>query len=149
MKWDNTKVEEDFIINGYSIQGEIVSDKKEPLSGVEFHLFDNSKIGANVDSTAVEVAISNDKGIFVFKNVKCGNYRMVPHYKQKATTFKISPQKFDVSIQNEDFIIPNRFSVVGFTAHGMVLTQGDNPLPIQKAKIYVDDEFRTETNEEG
>ena len=149
MDWDNTRVKNDFIINGYSIKGEIVSDKNEALSGVEFNLFDNSQSGANVDLHAMEVAISNDKGIFEFKDVKCGSYKIIPLYKQDKTTFKISPFKYEILIENKDFIIPNPFSVVGFTAHGRVLTQGSNPLPIQKAKIFVDDEYRTETDNEG
>ena len=144
-------MEEDFVVKGFRISGSILSDNK-PLKSALFRLYkeDSASSSPQDESNSeqpLQVAYSDEEGLFKLENVPCGKYQLVPLFKFGATFFEISPKRVQVQVLNDDISFSSPFKVVGFTAVGKVLDSKGQPM--EGVTILVDNKERAKTNLQG
>ena len=43
-------------------------------------------------------AVSDNNGKFVFRNIQCGKYKIIPSYKDDITEFDVNPSQYDFTL---------------------------------------------------
>jgi len=153
--WGTVSVPKDFVVSGYDVSGKVTS-KDEPVLGVDFLLYSDTvksvpceQSRATVPSnqkTPLCVAKSDENGRFLFKNLPCGTYKLVPYYKGANTTFDVSPAEKSVVVSRGSTVLKDVFQVMGFSLSGRVVSQGKG---IQDAIIKVDGKEKAQTDSNG
>ncbi|KAL3827759.1 hypothetical protein ACJIZ3_016561 [Penstemon smallii] len=153
--FDNGVVDDIFFASGYDIRGSVVA-QGNPIVGVHFYLYSDHVLEVDCphDSgnapglgKALCHAVSDADGMFTFKSIPCGIYKLLPFYKGENTVFDVSPSSMLVSVQHDHAIIPQKFQVTGFSVGGRVVDS--NGIGVDGAKIIVDGHERSITDEEG
>lgn len=153
--FDNGVIDDIFYASGYDIRGYVVA-QGNPILGVHFYLYSDDVLEVNCphDSgnapglgKALCHAVSDADGMFRFKSIPCGTYKLIPFYKGENTVFDVSPPSLLVSVQHDHAIVPQRFQVTGFSVGGRVVD--DNGVGVDRAKVIVDGHERSITDKEG
>ncbi|XP_027099594.2 uncharacterized protein [Coffea arabica] len=151
----NSLVDDIFFISGYDIRGYVVA-QGNPILGVHVFLYsdDFSEVdcphgsgNAPGQEKALCHAISDAAGIFKFKSIPCGVYKLVPFYKGENTVFDVSPPSVLVTVGHEHTKVIQKFQVTGFSVGGRVVDGIGNG--VDGVKIMVDGEERSNTDKEG
>jgi len=154
--WDNVQVKDPFLVTGYDVSGTIKSED-EKISGVDFLLY--SKTVKSVDcpkvtietpkdlGTALCSAKSDSEGKFVFKNIPCGEYTVVPYYRGLNTTFDVEPNSVQVSVSTGSVTLKESFQVLGFSVLGKVVDR--NGKGLSDVKIHLNSKHKTTTDQQG
>ena len=87
-------------------------------AGVELQLFSGDS------ATALQTVTTEEKGIFVFKNVAPGNYRI----KASHAEWKLGASELSVNLVSDSHNIEEGLEVVGYPVRGYVSSEGE---PIQ------------------
>ncbi|XP_022863174.1 nodal modulator 1-like [Olea europaea var. sylvestris] len=153
--FENGVVQDIFFVSGYDIHGFVVA-QGNPILGVHIYLYSEDVLEVNCphDSgnapglgKALCHAVSDADGMFTFKSIPCGIYKLVPFYKGDNTVFDVSPPSMMVSLSHNHSIVPQKFQVTGFSVGGRVVDgNGDG---VDAAKIIVDGQERSITDKEG
>jgi len=156
LNWGNQEVTESLLVSGYDIRGRVLADD-EPVSGVAFLLYSEGNVPIDcpeVDITPPEgakkpqcVAFSDDDGQFLFKNIPCGKFTLVPFYKGDHTTFDVVPAGVKVVIDKGSVILDQTFQVMGFSVIGRVVDQQGGG--VQDVIIVVDGHIKALSGSEG
>lgn len=151
----NTAVDDVFFVPGYDIRGFVVA-QGNPILGVHVYLYsdDISEVycpqgsgNAPAGGNALCHAVSDADGVFTFKSVPCGAYKLIPFYKGENTVFDVSPPSMLVSVGQDHAIVPEKFQVTGFSVGGRVVD--GIGMGVDGVKIVVDGEERSVTDKEG
>ncbi|KAL2485720.1 Carbohydrate-binding-like fold [Abeliophyllum distichum] len=153
--FENGVVQDIFFVSGYDIRGFVVA-QGNPILGVHIYLYseDVLEVDCPHDSgnapglgKALCHAVSDADGMFKFKSIPCGIYKLVPFYKGDNTVFDVSPPSMLVSLSHDHAIVPQKFQVTGFSVGGRVIDgNGDG---VDVAQIVVDGHERSKTDKEG
>ncbi|XP_065202501.1 BOS complex subunit NOMO3 [Planococcus citri] len=159
------------IFAGYDVSGSVVSSG-EPIAGVDFILFNSADTTVDkswilgCDTTPVEGfnssdlkltnvnelchVKSNSKGQFIFPSVPSGNYVLVPFYKTvNSLKFDVHPRNVRFTVAEDSHVFSKPFQVSGFSIIGRVLSHPENGKPMPKAKVMLDKDKLTETDDSG
>uniref|UniRef100_A0A164YXW9 Carbohydrate-binding-like fold protein n=1 Tax=Daucus carota subsp. sativus TaxID=79200 RepID=A0A164YXW9_DAUCS len=151
----NAVIDDIFYVPGYDIHGLVVA-QGNPLLGVHIYLYSDDVLEVNCpqgfgdppgESKALCHAISDADGVFKFKSIPCGLYKLIPYYKGENTVFDVSPPFLFVSVQHEHATVPQKFQVTGFSVGGRVV-DGNNK-GVDGVKIIVDGQEKSITDKEG
>lgn len=96
--------------------------------------------------TPLCVARSDATGRFLFKNLPCGTYKLVPYYKGANTTFDVMPAEKSVVVARGSTVLKDVFQVMGFSLSGRVTSQGKG---VQDVIIKVDGKEKAQTDSNG
>ncbi|CAA2967006.1 Nodal modulator 1 [Olea europaea subsp. europaea] len=153
--FENGVVQVIFFVSGYDIRGFVVS-QGNPILGVHIYFYseDVLEVDSPYDSAnapglgkALCHAFPDADGVFMFKSIPCGIYKLVPIYKGDNTVFDVSPPSFLLSLSHDHTIVTQKFQVTGFSVGGRVVNgNGDG---VYAAKIIVDGHERSITDKEG
>ncbi|KAG8370599.1 hypothetical protein BUALT_Bualt13G0000200 [Buddleja alternifolia] len=153
--FDNSVVDDIFFASGYDIRGFVVA-QGNPILGVHFYLYSDDVLEVDCphDSgnapglgKALCRSVSDADGMFTFKSIPCGIYKLIPFYKGENTVFDVSPPSMLVSVQHDHAILPQKFQVTGFSVGGRVVD--GNGIGVDAVKIVVDGHERAITDKEG
>ncbi|PON61743.1 Glucoamylase, starch-binding [Parasponia andersonii] len=151
----NGIVDDIFFVPGYDIRGFVVS-QGNPILGVQIYLTSDDVVEVDCPqgsgtapgtTKALCHAVSDAQGMFVFKSVPCGNYRLVPYYKGENTVFDILPPVTSVTVTHQHVMVPQKFQVTGFSVGGRVVDGND--LGVEGVKIIIDGYERSITDKQG
>ncbi|XP_017985129.1 PREDICTED: nodal modulator 1 isoform X2 [Theobroma cacao] len=153
--FQNGVVEDIFFVPGYDIQGSVVA-QGNPILGVHIYLYSDDVIEVDCPQGAGNApgqrkalcdAVSDADGMFSFKSVPCGLYRLIPYYKGENTVFDVSPSVVSVLVEHQHVTVPQKFEVTGFSVGGRVIDAND--IGVEGVKILVDGQERSITDKEG
>ncbi|KAK6239497.1 hypothetical protein QUC31_004966 [Theobroma cacao] len=153
--FQNGVVEDIFFVPGYDIQGSVVA-QGNPILGVHIYLYSDDVIEVDCPQGAGNTpgqrkalcdAVSDADGMFSFKSVPCGLYRLIPYYKGENTVFDVSPSVVSVLVEHQHVTVPQKFEVTGFSVGGRVIDAND--IGVEGVKILVDGQERSITDKEG
>nr|GMD68875.1 nodal modulator 3 [Ipomoea batatas] len=156
--FENGVVDDFFFVPGYDIRGSVVA-QGNPILGVHIYLHsdDVSMVdcledlgnmpGDTSDGAALCHAVTDADGIFTFKSVPCGLYKLIPFYKGENTIFDVSPSSASVIVKHDHTTVPQKFQVTGFSVGGRVVD--GNGEGVDGVKIIVDGQERSITDKEG
>ncbi|KAL3531546.1 hypothetical protein ACH5RR_010868 [Cinchona calisaya] len=151
----NGVVDDIFFVSGYDIIGSVVA-QGNPILGVHIYLYSDDVFeldcphgsgNAPGQGKALCHAISDAAGIFKFKSVPCGIYKLIPFYKGENTVFDVSPPSMMVTVGHDHAKVVQRFQVTGFSVGGRVVD--GTGIGVDGVKIIVDGEARSNTDKEG
>lgn len=101
--------------------------------------------------------MKDKNGIFIFKNIPCGQYLLVPYYRGANATFNVLPNQLNISVQGKIFFfyliilgiiqLNQSFQVMGFSIFGKVVNHEGKG--IQDVKIQVNGKEKTRTDING
>ncbi len=110
MDWGNAVVSTPFVVTGFDISGSVQS-AGEPVLGVDFLLYSDQVKHINCPAVTIPIpansnsnkkplcaSTSDKKGEFIFRNIPCGSYTIVPLYRGGNTVFDVSPAKADITV---------------------------------------------------
>lgn len=155
LDFGNTVIDDIFFVPGYDIHGLVVA-QGNPLLGVHIYLYSDDVLEVNCpqgfgdppgESKALCHATSNADGVFKFKSIPCGVYKLIPYYKGENTVFDVSPPFLFVSVPHEHVTVLQKFQVTGFSVGGRVV-DGNN-MGVDGVKIVVDGQEKFITDKEG
>eukprot|EP01080_Neovahlkampfia_damariscottae_P007378 gene7378-11700_t len=143
-----------FIVHGYDIQGNVVSNDL-PMSDIKVFLYTNEKVDSSIscekpkengpiDNTKpLCFTKTNIEGKFQFKSIPVGNYYVVSTY----PGFNISPERINVSVKKSTSKLSS-FVVKGFVVSGsFVNIQGKG---VKNVKVFVNGkDSNSVTNSKG
>ncbi|KAM7276017.1 hypothetical protein ACFE04_017883 [Oxalis oulophora] len=153
--FENGVVDDIFFVSGYDISGFVVA-QGNPILGVHVYLHSDDVVEVDCpqgsgdthgDGKALCHAVSDAEGMFTFKSIPCGTYKLFPYYKGENTIFDISPSVSSVSVEHQHITVPQKFQVTGFSVGGRVVD--GNGLGVEGVKIIVDGHERSVTDTEG
>ncbi|EXB28568.1 hypothetical protein L484_009727 [Morus notabilis] len=151
----NSVVEDIFYVPGYDISGFVVS-QGNPILGVHVYLTSDDVFEVDCPqgsgtppgkTKALCHAVSDAQGMFTFKSVPCGSYKLIPYYKGENTVFDVSPPVLSVTVQHQHVTVPQKFQVTGFSVGGRVVDGND--MGVEGVKIIVDGQERSITDKQG
>lgn len=155
----NAKLKTPFIVLGYNIKGNVLSSN-EGIEGVDIFLFtqdkdavfdcEKPKQNANVPEHGGFlscVAQSSETGEYMFTNIPCGSYILVPYYKRTHTTFVVAPHEARIVVGHDNLQVDFSFQVMGFSVNGRLIDSRGTG--IAAAKIVVNGEEKTTSDENG
>jgi hypothetical protein len=135
--WGTVEVPENLIVSGYDVRGVVRDQTSEgdAVSGVEFLLFadnpavlnscvppkDYSSYFPNRPGFLLCAVRSDAKGEFVFTDIPCGNYTLVPFYRGVQTTFDVLPASLPFTVDRGSVVLSSPFLVKGFSITGRVV----------------------------
>ena len=126
------------VITGYQVSGRI-EETSQPVQGVTFML--------KKDDEILQSVLSDDRGQFVFDQVKAGVYQIEPEYKTEATKFTVAPASQSITVSTDNHDLKNVFVVTGLTVVGTV--QLGNNQPVIGAAVSLDGKAAAVTDETG
>ncbi|OMO63992.1 hypothetical protein CCACVL1_22113, partial [Corchorus capsularis] len=154
--FQNGLVKDIFFIPGYDVRGSVVA-QGNPILGVHIYLYsdDVTEVDCPQGSgnalpgqrKALCHAVSDADGMFTFKSIPCGMYKLIPYYKGENTVFDVSPSVVSVSVEHQHVTVPQKFEVTGFSVGGRVIDAND--VGVEGVKILVDGQERSITDKEG
>eukprot|EP01133_Synstelium_polycarpum_P003812 gene3812-4399_t len=156
--WDNLIVEDDITVSGFDLQGRIGYDG-EPMKNVDFHLYSsyNQPIVDCKPSASAQKTVENMKavctvqsgadGSFVFRNVPCGAYMVVPQYMGAETKYDIAPVHANIVMVSGGFEIKDAFKVMGFSVSGRVVNQ--QKAGVANVNVIINGSPKTTTDKDG
>ncbi|XP_021279934.1 nodal modulator 1 [Herrania umbratica] len=153
--FQNGVVEDIFFVPGYDIQGSVVA-QGNPILGVHIYLYSDDVVEVDCPQGAGNApgqrkalchSVSDADGMFSFKSVPCGLYKLIPYYKGENTVFDVSPSVVSVSVEHQHVRVPQKFEVTGFSVGGRVIDTND--IGVEGVKILVDGQERSITDKEG
>jgi hypothetical protein len=149
----NTETTEDIRVTGFSLSGVVQSElrsKSSSMEGVSVFLYRQGlkkgaakalrkqlncgplpkKRPAHGGQAKPICAITSDKeGAFQFNKIPCGDYTLVPFFKDERTTFDVIPEALPVSIKGEGAVqISDPFKVIGFSLVGRTVDANGQPI---------------------
>ncbi|CAH9140431.1 unnamed protein product [Cuscuta epithymum] len=158
LSFENIIVDDFFFVPGYDIRGSVVA-QGNPILGVHIYLHsddismvdchdDLGNVPANsAQGAALCHSATDADGVFTFKSVPCGTYKLIPFYKGENTIFDVSPSSVVVSVMHDHTTVPQKFQVTGFSVGGRVIDA--NGEGVDGVKIIVDGQERSVTDNEG
>jgi hypothetical protein len=90
--------ENDFTITGYHVEGLVIDKQDERGAGVANVVVTLSAADERV-GVAPKLSESGQDGVFRFKDVACGQYRLEAEYRVQSTSFQVSPTEMTVSVK--------------------------------------------------
>ncbi|GAM26286.1 hypothetical protein SAMD00019534_094610 [Acytostelium subglobosum LB1] len=148
--WGNFQIAQDLAIVGFPVSGSIVYDK-EPMQNVDFQLKSasgavKSIVGCTTsDKDSICTVQSGADGRFLFKNVPCGAYSIVPSHKGQ-TKYDVAPVHQEIKVDAGGLDIVDGFKIVGFSVSGRVLNHDGG---LAGVSILVNGKQRTTTDNGG
>lgn len=163
VEMDSTKVAEPFVVEGYGIEGSVVSDG-QPVVGVAVYLYADgaraaappragcqppgtSDRGPRPDGKPLCVTMSDETGTYRLPHVPPGAYTLVPSYGASETPFEISPKELRAQVSHGSLLVPQRFELLGFSIPGRVVDARGGG--VGGAKILIDGVERASTSADG
>ncbi|CAM8928070.1 unnamed protein product [Rhodiola kirilowii] len=151
----NGDVHDIFFVSGYEVRG-FVFAQGNPVLGVEVFLYseDIPEVECPIDSgsapgqkKALCHSVSDADGVFKFKSLPCGTYKLVPYYKGENTVFDVHPPFISVTVEHHHLAVPQKFQVTGFSIGGRVVD--GNGEGVNGATVSVDGRERSVTDKNG
>ena len=160
---ENSQVKDSFQVSGYDVRARVISSGSgDPISGVEFTLYNYSSASASLAANpssptspssaqkfgeAFSKSRSDDGGRAVFTNIPRGCFLLVPSFADQATFFEFQPTSLQIEVGHGSVVIDNPFKVVGFNMYGRVSHK--NGEPIEDVEILVDGKPSARTDADG
>ncbi|XP_063218768.1 BOS complex subunit NOMO3 [Bacillus rossius redtenbacheri] len=154
---------DELVVSGYDVYGTVTSND-EPIRGVSFVLFqeDNKPPPSELDACSTTPlagfksnknslchVISDERGVFHFRALPPGKYKVVPHYESPTNIhFDVRPEKFEFEVTHNSIVIDSPFKVTGFSVKGRVLMK-ENGNGIQDATLLLDGRVSSRTSASG
>lgn len=110
-----------------SLQGNIIDEDRAPLPYINVALY------LSKDSTLTTGTISNERGMFVIKNIEQGDYKI------KLSSVGYKTQQIDVHVQNEKTINIENITLKqdNITLNEIIIKAKQNPLSVDKGKFIL------------